>query len=492
MRRRVRVALAALAVLVGFPAAGRADTPADLTDAVRLWLGRPSLDAGAMKTIPEGDHWRISIPVSGLVQPGVVADPASGALTAEARRLPDGRWSIETKSVPSSLEIARSLDNGTTRRLNLQCGSQSASATVDPALKLRSRFSAQAHDVTQTLSYGSAIYTASVGDLRDRTAWQVVADAGTQLNESQHIDNFAMRFLAGPSAVQATVAHMDETLESHLVDVAKVTRGYWLPYVVTAVLSDSLAGDIPSIAGTHARSGIDQMASAAKMSREFDALGPTDITVAMAGVLLETSKVTATARTAGGFLSWGDPGGVADARLGIAIDGINVAPPSTGGRLPAMLPRSVAITFHAFGLPARETADLMRRLIATNGKPGRDVLRDIPVLLDKGPLVIELDTFSLKAGPARLNAHATLKVIRPRLIEGTAQITVSGLNAFIARAKADPKLAGLVPALIYGRGLGDRMDSGEVRWDMTLAAGHVVVNGVDVWPPGKPLSTPRR
>ena len=100
-----------------------------------------------------------------------------------------------------------------------------------------------------------------------------------------------------------------------------------------------------------------------------------------------------------------------------------------------------------------------------------------------------LDSFALDIGSASLAGAGKLTALSPDNLAGQAQITANNFDDLIARVKAVPELAGVLPLFVFAKGVSQTVD-GRLVWNLAYRDNKLLVNGTDLsammgWPPAQ-------
>ena len=90
-----------------------------------------------------------------------------------------------------------------------------------------------------------------------------------------------------------------------------------------------------------------------------------------------------------------------------------------------------------------------------------------------------LESFAVDLGGASFAGAGKLTTVSGGDLTGQAQITASNFDALIARVNAVPELAGMLPALIFAKGVSQTAE-GRLVWDIAYRDNKFSVNGTDL------------
>lgn len=104
---------------------------------------------------------------------------------------------------------------------------------------------------------------------------------------------------------------------------------------------------------------------------------------------------------------------------------------------------------------------------------------DLAPLFAHGGITAGLDDVAFDLGPAELTGHGKVTFTAPGAFTGEGQVAATGLDALLDRAKESPGAQQVVAVIALLKGIG-RAGGDRTVWDVTYAAGELLVNGIDV------------
>ena len=126
-----------------------------------------------------------------------------------------------------------------------------------------------------------------------------------------------------------------------------------------------------------------------------------------------------------------------------------------------------------------DVAQLTKLGIDAGTKQPPDQHPDLKPLFAHGGIVFGFDSLALDLAGAEFSGNGKFTMSAPTTVAGEADISARGLDDLLVHAQADPMLQRAVPVLILLKGIakttGDR-----ALWQVTLANGKTLVNGVDL------------
>jgi len=460
-----------------------------LEQQLRAWYAAtfgagPAAPDHPARVTAEGDHYRIAAPFAGLF--GARAEGA-GAVTAAMRPLPDGTWSLDDIRVPSpqhfTMTLAAHPQHGkgpgapVPVDVNLTLADQKAHAVFDPSYAAPSTF---------TGSYG---------------AFDMRLDSAVE-KQTQHFDGYTVNASLRPAAggridvLEDVVAHGYASTQhdpdghelrlqaarmqiaSHL-DAVDRTR---VPPVMQAAMR--LSGAMMSAMDTaRAQPGAEKALPPLDRTTLHDLLlalrdvasgGEVDETLDGLHVAFDTHTVDLAHAALG--LGAEAPGGMLEAHLALALDGLQV--PELPLQANQYMPRHIELRPMISGV---SVADLTRMgLMATEPDftPSR-LGPQVDTLLSHGGITVGFETLAFDIGPAKFSGRGKVLVHSSADQTGQAEIEASGFDALMQKVQKDPALSEGFPVLVLARGLA-RPSGDRLVWTIDLQGDRLTVNGTDL------------
>jgi hypothetical protein len=170
------------------------------------------------------------------------------------------------------------------------------------------------------------------------------------------------------------------------------------------------------------------------------------------------------------------PGGMLNAHLSFVMDGLDSA------ELPPLirdyLPKHMAIQPSVSAVNLADLDALILGLTAP-GQQKADPAPLIAAMFAHGGIVAGVDTLELDVGPAHLVGTGKLTALRPDMLRGNAEISMTGFDALAEKINAEPAFAQALPVITMLRGLG-RQQGDRMVWQITSENEDVKVNGTDM------------
>ena len=421
----------------------------------------------------EQDHYKLSWPLSGLGGAG------DAAVTAVARPMDGGRWSIEDVQAPPSGSLTVTMPDtaGTPApgpmKMTFSLGHQDTHGVIDPSLTSSSTFHSELRDVA------------------------VTTDSAMQ-HQEQHLDRWLMDSSLKPAKDGRFDLVSDTTMEGWK-SAAKLQAGTPIAFGAQTIhaigelngvnrdkvggliaAAGGLIGTLPQDAMTKGAHGDIPPAAMVQLhlmvAALHDLVGSVSLEETMDGVQIEIAGM-------GGLtikhLLFGFGGEAPDGKLrawiDIGVDGLDS--PTLPPKIAAYLPRHFEIKPSLSGV---QTADILKLAAdATDGSPDESRLApDLSAVLSNGAS-LGVETLAFDLGPAKFSGTGHAVMLSPDSWRGESRITATGLDKLVTEAQGNPDMAQAVPILIMARGLA-KPDGDHLVWDVVSDDGKLTINGMDL------------
>jgi hypothetical protein len=445
-----------------------------LANSLRGWFAMmlgPDAPDLPVRAAPEGDHYRVVVPVVGLR-----AKTAEPAVSAAARPLSDGRWQIDDISLPPTFAFA-----ARPRRPGAEPGTatviiadQHGEALIDPSLAGPSTFAVRGSGISIASSDASGSQEQRID--RYSAAGAVTPAAGALLDVSEDAEMAGWRSAAITPGEHATGS------AAHLVRARMRIGGLArerAPAVVEALVGLGAALPAP-VAGEKGSASLTPSGRAA-LHRLVLALSGIATSArfdeTLEGVQFEIAGIGAAAvdqvRVGLGGVA---AGGLLRAWLNFAADGLSFPGLPAG---PAGLAlRHVSFRPSVSGIPI----DALNRLLAAasddHGAGRLD--REFAALFAEGDLTVGIEGLEVVIGPATFEGAGSVLLASPTEREGQARLSATGFDALLDQIRGNSRLQQLWPLFALARGLA-KPEADRLVW--TIAAdrsGNLTVNGTDL------------
>lgn len=423
---------------------------------------------------PEGDRYRLSVPLGGDGGP---------ALTAMARQEAGGTWSVEAIRVPSparfTLQVPVPIEGSPDKTRPapvdyiVSVAEQDSSARFDPSyatpslltnsfrgLELRARGAGQDQQ-TRIERYAG---TSTLRPVREGRV-DVIADATAEGYTATTVLPNGMDLKVEAAKLRST-GELNEVSRERAPQVLQALIR--LLGAVTATLP-APGGQVPGGPGADAATlrallaALQDVASGAQVEQTAEAMR------------LRVGPFAGSAERFVAGVGAITPGGMLNARMTLGMEGLDLSELPLGPYA-ALVPRRLLLRPTLSGVA---TADLMRLAQAASVPGAKAPERELAALFGRGGVTVGLESFALDIGRTAFTGMAALRAPTPDDLTAEGQVSATGFDALIETVKAIPDLASGLPALVFakgiGRGAGDRL-----VWDITYRRGQVVVNGVDL------------
>lgn len=477
---RLALGLALLMPLSGHAQDVTAASAQSIQDRLQAWLASlfgsiaaPGLLAPTVT--PEDDHYRLTLPLPGLV----------GDNTASARLVPleHDRWRLDNIQVPASMHYNLHLpklagpDAGGSVAVSIALGGQDSHALIDPTLSSRSELDLDVRNFTSRSDGATMHQEQRSGRYRATVSLQPAQDGRLDFDESATITNWSSTSaFAGKPAMTFGADRLSMTGR-----IAGLDRGQ-AGVLLSAV--SGLIATLPTKAATGA--GPEQLSSAerAELHRLVEGLRGifTSLHLAETADGLHFTLAGTGAATIGHMrfgMGGSAPQGLMRTWLDITLDGITVAdlPPQDAG----LVPHHVELRPVLAGIPADAVMKLALEATEPNANPLLAKAEALALLTTPG-VTLGLDRLGFDIGPAEVQGTGHLRVTGPMQYQGEAHLTATGLDALIDRARDDPTQQQAIPVLIMLRGFA-RQEGDHLVWNVVAKDGAVSVNGIALMQP---------
>jgi hypothetical protein len=449
-----------------------------LEAALRAWLGgvlgpEVKLPERPVQLTPEGDHYRVLLPIPGLDAAG--GDAGQTGIAAIARPQDAGRWLLEQIRIPSpaKLTLARPGEAAALGPLQIliSAGAQDSRASFGPDLAVPSRLDMGLTDFAVGVDGPNQRQVQHF----DRYNLQMTVRAGApgRLNATEEVtaDGYSSEQRhpgLPPIAAQAERLRLAATLD----ELSQERAG---PLLASSVrfLGSLLVG----LSGPGGFSGMhmDREAIRALLLALNDVAAGGRVEESAEDLQIKAAGLSGGVRRAGLEIGARSPDGLLNAWLGVSIEGLSVQ--GLPGKAGEWLPRRLILRPTVSGL---SVADLTRIAMAATDPQADPQALDaaLAALLAHGGVTAGLDTLLLDLGPAQLEGKGTLLLRGPDDLRGAARITATGMDALLAEVGNDPHLAPLVGGLALAMNLAKR-EGAQLVWNLAFADGRLTVNGID-------------
>lgn len=469
----------ALALLLALPAQAQtvdSDGARTLRQQLLSWfdmLHGPGQADLPVEVAPDGDHYRIVLPIAALT-----GQPMPD-LSATVRPLAGGRWSVDAVQVPPAFTFAtQGFGTGALGEpisVTASIGGQTVTGLIDPSLASESSFSIDMRDVAWSSSaaglrqeqhfgryaFQGRLTPASEGRMDVVHAGTVDGYTSVQQHNGtpirigvRHID--ARGHVAGLSLDRSAALIGATAALVRLAATSQAARPDGGAPVMTTDLRACLRAAVEAVRGmSSAMDGEEIFDDVRVEAGDFGAVGIRRVRMGVGGDA-----------TADRLNAW----------MSVALDGPSMAslPPDVAKAMPS----HVSLRPSVSGVPL--DALLALALEALNEGADLDGIsaRAISLAAD-GTAQVGIDTLAIELGAARLEGNGHMRLLAPDQPAGKAHVTLTGIDDLMAQASHNPTLQPAVPVLVMLRGLA-KPEGKLLVWNVSYTPERTLVNGVDL------------
>jgi hypothetical protein len=476
-----RIAFCVLLVAGGGAAGEIAPSGAQaLTAQLRAWFGGmlgPDAPELPVQAEVEGDHYRVIIPL-----PGIRTQVAEPAVSAAARKLPDGRWGIDDARFPGkfSFAIRPMPPDARPGTETVVIGDQQTKATIDPELKLPSSFGTDGANIVITTTGPSQTQEQHI-DRYTATGNATPAPSGLlDVSTTTEVEGWRTGALA-VGGVAAGSGVRSATATAHIQGLNPSQVG---PAIAALV---SLRAALP--APMHAQSGTGNhvwlrdlpppgLAALHRLVAALPGIATAfRIDETLEGVQFEIAGIGGAAVDRVRLGIGGEaPAGLLRAWFDLGLKGLSIR--GLPEAQAALVPRMVSFRPSVSGVPV----EALNRLLAAMTVPGHPPVArldpEVAALFAQGSLTVGIEALDVAIGPAELTGAGSVLLLSPTEREGQARITATGFDALVEQIRGDPRSGAALPLLILARGLA-KADGDRLVWTIAIdRSGKTTVNGI--------------
>ena len=478
----------ALAVAFGAHASAQAAPPtaeqakaleAEVRNALATLVGGSvDLPSRPVELTPEGDHYRVRVPLGVLGR----IEPTDAAVTMRARMVDGGRWSLEDEQFPPRLQVTASVDvpdpagagdgpsGGSHKEMQsygISVGRQDVHGLFDPTF------------ATPTTSEGTitSIDVARVGgSLPSRSHFgRVVTQASIRPISPERIDVLSDAstedYVTENALPDGTAFKMTAQVVRVVSSLAGVAHAQLLPLLHSAIEATRLQ----SRPGVPADADAEKAALRRTLVAANAALTGGRIEETASGVTFDygghAGSLAKLAMAFGGT----SPEDMLTTTMGFTLDGLVI------DELPPQLAAYVPTHFTMRPIVSNVSVKDLTRMAMDATQPGDGKVspQDMQAAFSHGGINFSFDPVELDIAGTQFAGAGRFTMTGPQAITGEAEITAHDLDGLIAKAQANPLLARGVPAIIFLKGIAHTAGDQAV-WQVSVADDKVLVNGMDL------------
>lgn len=446
------------------------------------------LASSPIQVSPEGDHYRLTIPLAG----SVTQVKSLPSVTANARPGQGGQWMIDGLKVqtPATFVIntpappakpGEKAKPAVPTTYMVDYATQEGGGTWDPTFAAPSVIRTNSTGFRMTADSAAAKSVSTIESTASTMTLRPVADNRVDFSLDVTGTGFSQDNKAAGAGVEGAATQVGARqvkVQAAMPGVSRERSAQIIPALVRLTFSSSTppSSKVPLDAeGLRLRArdpegvrlliqAMQGFASGLILSEVLD-----DLTIKGTGfnASMAQLRLGLDAKADDGFLA-----GNMDVRMdGLALPGMGL------DAFADLLPSRVALRPVVSHVPTKELLALLQAAGEDpNGKPPP---AQVAALFGQGPLKTGLENFALDMGGASFAGQADVTVPSPTQVSGTAQVTATNVDALLAKVQANPALAQAVPVIVFAKGIG-RTEGGKMVWDMQFDSTKLLVNGVDL------------
>lgn len=438
---------------------------------------------------PDGDGYRIHIPLTGVTAP---TDPA---VIATARPTGDGAWDVQSLSFPSTATIDSKGPAGGT--VTYTIGTQDITAHIVPNMNQPTTYAARFGDIHIDSDTGKQRANQTVASYSIKGTLAADGDGRVAMTSSGEATDWTMRttletgpgmdFMARRLGMDMTIQGLDRAKSERLRGrLRQMLANLPKPGQLPAPPTGSTAGPtthpmMPPVAGPPKI--LPREALNAMLDDTIGLLTRFDADETLEGLKVSSQGVNGGA----GTVIIGMHSDTTDQKLNAAIDlAVNdmTVPASVPQPYVPYVPRHISLRNRVHGLPSDQVVALLRAALAENANPAALQAQAVALLRTPGATV-SLDPFSFDAGPLAVTGSARLLPDNTGGFGGHIHIIASGMDTLLAQAQGNPALGQMMPMLYMAKGM-SKPDGASIVWDIDVDRAGVRINGTPFGhPPAK-------
>ena len=447
---------------------------------VRDWFGGllgPSvkLTDSPVKMTAAGDHYDVSMSVP--VRP----ESKSFTMTAVARPLDGGKWSIENVRVPSTLDFVIDMpmptggdgkgakEKGATTPMHYTgtISGQDGRATWDPTFATPSTWTTSLQGMKLHAEGGTVVQDSTIGQSSSVTTLRPAGqDRIDVLAEGSLQDYHIISNVDGDPMLDLLFNKVRVSTAMNGVSRAKGVTIVQALTTIVAKMGPQDGSAPPKVAPEVISAVLDALQDFA-----------TDMTLdeSIDGLTVKAGGQSGTlAQVKFGFSAKSDKG-LLQAAMDLGAQGLTL-PDLPLGEMEALIPKRFAIRPMVSGISTAELSRIARA--SANGRPSTP--GDLDALFKGGGVTAGLESMALEVAGAVFGGSGKMVFTSPTAFSGTAQVTAENFDALMQKISTMPALAGqAVPVMALAKGMG-RTSGSKLIWDIVYKDNKVLVNNVDL------------
>lgn len=480
---------ACLSTVAAMPAGAADVTPAQAAALqaqaqgwVQAMLGPYARLAGrAVQVRPEGDHYRIELPL-GATHAG---HPGPVTLSAAARPAEGGSWTFEGPTLPSparfTLDMPAPAKEGQKAPgpsipvdYTITTASQESRGTFDPSFATPSTFSTSSRDMQIRARGASLDQLTKIERSSGTSAMRPSGADRVDVTGEATIDGYVLTSRSQDAqALELSAQQMRAT--TGLTALSRDRAATMIPAVMR-LASGVLAGPPgPGGKAAAARPSADPQLLRVIVQSLQDLASEFTLSETFDGVAFRSGTSNGAANQIRLGMGAKSEGGLLQAYMDLGLDGL-VLPDLAPGAMAELVPRKVALRPVLTGV---STEELIRWLGAMGDAKDGARPPDVTALFRRAGVSAGLDSFAVDVGGASFAGTGTLTAASPNDLTGQARVTAANFDDLIAHVNAIPELAGVLPLFVFAKGI-SQMVEGRLVWDVAYRDNKLLVNGTDL------------
>lgn len=470
--------LAPLPALAQAPALPSAEGAKVVADEVRAWLTRQlggMVDVAALplRVLPEGETYRLELPVGGSWFEGAIS-VADAVATLTVKPLDGGRWQVLGGGMPQQLSAQMKDPSGETSRLVMKLENQQTTGVYDPSLKTASHFVSTITGYTTETHSRLGVAVSRIGKLVGRSEWAPSAPGRVTVQGDSQLEDYSTTSpLPGMGEVKVTMGRLGGSTRIENFDAEGLGTLLRTAYELGS------AGQGAGKAAGNAKGPTSPQEKAAALKLVglvFSMLDALETDYTYEDIKVEGGPVfEGSLRRFAMGLSAGAPDGRVDVKLRLSAEGLD-SPMIPPGPWVEFIPHKLSLTPRVSGVSKDAVMALLRTAIESEGQ---DFEEQAATLLAANPVALGIEDLLIDLGPMRLKGSGSVELSRIDELAGEAVLRATGFDALIRRANAVPELKMAAPVLIFLKGIATQ-EGTETVWRITYADRKVMVNDTDL------------
>lgn len=433
----------------------------------------------------EGDHFRLSLPLR--VTRGFKPDTIT--LTGSATQISGGRWAIADLQIPSpsNFTIKAAAPNESMSKTGpkepappipvdyaVSIGSQESQGVYDPSFATPSTLTTSFQDLRIGATSALTEQLTTVRHLAGANSIQPSGADRVDLMTDSTMEGYALSAKSGGSQ-RVEVAAEKVRVNGEVTALSRDRIATMIPALMRIIGSDTPGALKPGSRESSAFSSdgsdvarvlvqaLQDLASELTLQETIDEL---NVRYGPYGGMASQLRIGMGVKSADGLLQ---------AHIDLGVDNLTL-PDQSLGDLAGLLPRNISLHPALSGIPTQ----YFMQLLAVAGKvKDAGPPPEYATLFNRGAVIAGLNSFAFDIGGARVAGTGSVTMVSPLLMTGQAQVTATNFDELVQRVNGIPRLAGVLPGLLFAKGVGRTVDN-HLVWDITYLDNKMLVNSTDL------------